>query len=164
MNTVETVSFEPSETFQPAAARIVGLVAALVRHVAPEAAVEDMGGTAVPGLLTKGDVDVNVRVDRVEFDRTVAFLRLHFHVHQPGNWTDGYASFADDKTYPLPVGVQVTIRGHRDDRFLSHRDRLAGDRALIERYNELKREYEGAPMVAYRQAKWAFIAQHLERT
>jgi GrpB-like predicted nucleotidyltransferase (UPF0157 family) len=121
-----------------------------------------MGSTAVPGALTKGDLDTNVRLaNRDEFDQVVEFLRDLFAMHQPQNWTDGYASFADEHSYGLPVGIQVTIRGHPDDKFIGQRDRLAASPDLIEKYNVLKVRFEGRDMDDYREAKWAFIATYL---
>jgi len=151
-----------SQTFQPTAAQIVDEIAAVVRPIAADADVQDMGATAIPGLLTKGDVDVNVRVSAGDFVRVVDFLRLHFEINQPDNWTDGFASFADDTHYALPVGVQVTVIDHPDDVFVGQRDRLASQPDLIERYNELKARYEGSEMEEYRTAKWAFIEAHLK--
>ncbi len=158
---VAEVSFQPSDMFQRRAAAIVEQIAELVRRAVPDCDVQDMGATAVPGLLTKGDVDVNVRVAAIDFPAVIEFLERHFSVHQPQNWSDGYASFADDYSYALPTGVQVTIVGHPDDKFLAQRDRLAADPKLIALYNELKREHDGGTMEGYRSAKWAFIATHL---
>jgi GrpB-like predicted nucleotidyltransferase (UPF0157 family) len=158
---MERLHFAFSETFQPVAIAIVEQVGVLVRSVVPHADVQDMGGTAVPGLLTKGDVDVSVRVTSESFAAACEVLRNSFVVHQPENWTDGYASFADESSYPLPVGVQVTIMGHSDDRFLQQRDRLLDDPALVAKYNDLKRAYEGSTQDEYRPAKWAFIEKYL---
>ncbi len=63
-----------------------------MREQVPDADVQDMGSTAIPGVLTKGDVDVNVRVAGEDFGRLIEFLRLRFTVHQPENWDDGFAS------------------------------------------------------------------------
>jgi GrpB-like predicted nucleotidyltransferase (UPF0157 family) len=159
---VDIVRFKLSQAFQPAAAEIVQRVAIRVRSEVSDADVQDMGATAVPGLLTKGDVDVSVRVPERDFVRAVELLRSHFEVHQPHNWTDGYASFVDDRSYSLPVGVQVTVKGHREDKFLAQRDRLLARPDLLAAYNDLKCRYEGADMDEYRAAKQAFIAEHLE--
>jgi GrpB-like predicted nucleotidyltransferase (UPF0157 family) len=158
---VERVHFEMSEVSQPRAAEIVQAVAALVRAEVPSSDVQDMGATAIPGLLTKGDVDVSVRVDAEEFPRVVEFLGAHFNVHQRHNWTNSYASFADDDRYSLPVGIQATVVDGREDTFVAQRDRLAARPQLIAEYNALKRRYEGADMDEYRAAKHAFIAAHL---
>lgn len=158
---MELLHFAFSETFQPVAIAIVEQVGVLVRSEVPDADVQDMGATAVPGLLTKGDVDVSVRVNAESFAAACDVLRNSFAVHQPENWTDGYASFAGDASYPLPVGVQVTISGHSDDRFLQQRDRLLNDPALVAKYNDLKRTYEGSTQAEYRPAKWAFIEEYL---
>jgi uncharacterized protein len=150
-----------SQVFQPAAAEIVEQIAALVEPLTAGADVQDMGATAIPGLLTKGDVDVNVRVAAGDFAPLVEFLGRRFEINQPQNWTEGFASFADETNYALPVGVQVTILCHADDVYIAQRDRLAARPDLIAEYNQLKSGYEGSDMDDYRTAKWAFIDAHL---
>jgi GrpB-like predicted nucleotidyltransferase (UPF0157 family) len=53
----------------------------------PDADVEHVGATAVPGALTKGDVDVLVRVDEAEFPTAVDVLSHRYAIHQPHSWT-----------------------------------------------------------------------------
>ena len=47
--------------------------------------------------------------------QVVEFLRRRFTVQQPQNWTDGYASFADERSYelPFPIGPRALagVRG-----------------------------------------------------
>ena len=38
-----------------------------IRELLPDADIHHRGGTSVPGVLTSGDVDVHVRVDRESF-------------------------------------------------------------------------------------------------
>src|SRR4051794_39704823 len=71
------------------------------------AEVHHIGATAMPFGRTKGDVDVNVRVDASDFAGVVAALQETFDVAQPQNWTPEFASFSTD-SYPLPFGIQVT--------------------------------------------------------
>ena len=64
-----------------------------------------IGATALPDGLTKGDVDVNVRVPEDRFDEAVAALSMRYELAQQHNWTATYASFVDP-TAQLPLGVQ----------------------------------------------------------
>lgn len=49
-----------------------------VLRLVPDAEVEHVGATSVPGALTKGDLDVLVRVHPSQFSRSVAAMRWRF--------------------------------------------------------------------------------------
>lgn len=129
-----------------------------VLEVLPEAQVEHVGSTSIPGALTKGDVDLLVRVDAGRFDAAVAALRALYAVHQPDNWTPTYASFADPQATDLPVGVQLAVAGSTDDElFGQFRDALISDPALLAGYNALKLAHAGEEYELYTAAKGEFI-------
>lgn len=111
----------------------------------------------MPGALTKGDVDLVVRVAADRFPTAVAALRRLYTINQPENWTDSFASFKDDATFPLPFGAQLVINDSADDGFIALRDRLSSDPRALAGYNAIKREYEKASNAAYRAAKGAWI-------
>ena len=76
-----------------------------VLRVLPDAEVEHVGATAVPGALTKGDLDVLVRVPASRFAQSVAALGDLYAVHQAHNWTETLASFIDPAARAPAVGV-----------------------------------------------------------
>jgi GrpB-like predicted nucleotidyltransferase (UPF0157 family) len=138
--------------------------AAVSRHTAeiealvPGAEVEHVGATAVPGALTKGDVDLLVSVPGGGFDEAVAALRTRYAINQPDNWTTVFASFAVEPAGEIPVGVQLVVAGGADERlFREWRDRLRSDSELLARYNEFKRSQAGTEPDAYIDAKAEFI-------
>jgi GrpB-like predicted nucleotidyltransferase (UPF0157 family) len=102
-----------------------------------DAQVHHIGATALPFGHTKGDVDVNVRVDDAQFPITVTALRGRLSAAQPENWSETFASFAAEG-YELPLGIQVTIIGSNDDFLLALRDRMRADPSLLRRYDEIK--------------------------
>src|SRR5690349_16634427 len=75
----------------------------IVLELVPGAEVEHVGATAVPGALTKGDVDLLVRVGEPEFPAAVKALSRRYAIHQPHNWTPTLASFTDPRARQLPV-------------------------------------------------------------
>src|SRR4051812_1670261 len=81
-------------------------------------------------------------------------------VAQPANWTPTFASFSTD-AYPLPLGVQVTVIGSRDDFLLALRDRLRADALLLRRYDEIKVATASAGADAYWKAKDALLRELL---
>lgn len=122
--------------------------------------VHHMGATAMPFGHTKGDVDVNVRVEQSAFARLVDALREGFDVAQPENWTPTFASFSSDR-YPLPFGIQVTVMGSPDDFLLTLRDRMLADHDLLREYDRRKLGAAAAGADAYWDAKNAFLREVL---
>jgi GrpB-like predicted nucleotidyltransferase (UPF0157 family) len=133
-----------------------------VRARLPGAEIEHVGSTSIPGALTKGDLDLLVRVDASEFDRAVLTLRGMYEVHQPENWTPTYASFVDPAASDPPVGVQLAVRGSDDDRlFGPFREALIADPELLAAYNRFKLEHDGEDYERYTDAKGVFVEQVL---
>lgn len=148
---------------RPVELRDVGELAALAEQVvagfeqdlasvAPGIEVHHIGATAMPFGHTKGDVDVNIRVERRMFAKVVAALRAQCQVAQPDNWTAAFASFSTDR-YPLPLGVQVTVIGSADDFLLSLRDRMRADPELLRKYDDHKVRAAPRGHSAYWEAK-----------
>ncbi|MDX6453842.1 MAG: hypothetical protein QOH16_3891 [Gaiellaceae bacterium] len=116
------------------------------------AQVHHIGATALPFGQTKGDVDINVRVDEDQFPMTVNALGDRLTVAQPENWSETFASFSAEG-YELPLGVQVTVIDSNDDFLLALRDRMRTDPSLLRRYNEIKVAAAAEGAEAYWKAK-----------
>jgi GrpB-like predicted nucleotidyltransferase (UPF0157 family) len=123
-----------------------------IRGLLPGAEIHHIGATALPFGHTKGDVDVNVRVEEDQVATIVEALSARLTIAQPENWTTTFASFSADD-YPLPLGVQVTVIGSGDDFLLALRDRMREDRDLLRRYDEAKVGSAAGGAAAYWQAK-----------
>jgi GrpB-like predicted nucleotidyltransferase (UPF0157 family) len=126
----------------------------------PGARVEHVGSTAVPGSLTKGDLDICVIVEGEEFEPASRALAQRFRIHQPENWSPTLASFTAPLEDGIDVGVQLVPAGSPDERaFVGWRDRLRADPQLRARYDELKRRHRADGMDAYRAAKEQLILE-----
>jgi GrpB-like predicted nucleotidyltransferase (UPF0157 family) len=131
-------------------------VASLISAKLPNAEIEHVGSTAVAGCLTKGDMDVVVRVSAAEFGAAQATLDGLLVRSTRNERTDDYAEF-DYAGGNLPVSVQLVVaRGTYDD-FHTLRDILNRDSAVLQRYNALKVAHNGRSMDEYRKAKAKFI-------
>ncbi len=128
--------------------------------VLANAEVHHIGATSLPFGHTKGDVDVNVRVDVAHLPGVVSALGERLAVAQPGNWTATFASFSAD-TYALPLGVQVTVCGSPDDFLLALRDRMRADEFLLRRYDDMKVAAASGGADAYWKAKDALLREVL---
>ena len=114
-----------------------------------------LGGSSLPTALTKGDVDLHLRVPAAEFDRTVALLRGVYQVVHPEIWQETLATFAVPAA--LPAGVAVTPAGSvHDVRFRRSWQLLAADPQLVEAYNTMKLRHRDRPE-EYERHKSAFF-------
>jgi GrpB-like predicted nucleotidyltransferase (UPF0157 family) len=124
----------------------------------PGARVEHVGSTAVPGSLTKGDLDVCVVVAAEDFPAAVESLEGAYYVHQPENWSAELASFIAPPEDGIDVGVQLIVAGSGEEKwFVGWRERLRADEDLRLRYDALKLKHRDAPLEAYRAAKERLI-------
>jgi GrpB-like predicted nucleotidyltransferase (UPF0157 family) len=161
---VGTIRIQPEAAIRAAAETTFEEHRARVLEVLPGVDVEHVGATSIPGALTKGDVDVLVRVEPGAFDAAVAELRRLYAVHQPENWTPTYASFVERGHAEPPVGVQLVVTGSSDDAIFGPlREALIEDPALLAEYNALKLRYDGRDYEHYTEAKGRFIERTLEK-
>ena len=133
----------------------------VLSELVPFAEIEHIGSTSIPGSITKGDLDIAVRVEQALFEHAMARLNsvceqntnsYHDHQYQPYIYSiNGH-----------DVGIQLFISNSiYDKRFLTWRDELVQNSCLLERYNALKMSFDGKPMSQYRDAKSRFIRSHL---
>jgi GrpB-like predicted nucleotidyltransferase (UPF0157 family) len=138
---------------------IVSAVRARIVALFPDAELHHIGATAVAGSLTKGDIDILYRVPQSEFDGVRDLLALHFITKQRVNWTADFASFGDEATYSMPVGIQLVAKDSVSDFFLYQRDYFLAHPEATEEYNMIKVAHAGEPPERYWKAKDAFLAK-----
>ena len=162
------MSVEPDFSLHPdqacaraAAHQLFERTAAILRGLLPASAdIRHIGATAVPGCLTKGDLDIVVRVEAADFSAAHSAIAAHFARNTGSPHTDTFSAFEDGGTTPH-LGVQLVVVGAPEDCFHTFAEMLRRDPDLLARYNDLKRLYDGHPMGVYRAAKDAFIARTL---
>lgn len=134
----------------------------LLRGWAPGCLVAEVGSTGVPGLTTKGDLDVAVvAADLPLWQEAVVAFRKRVTLHEPEHWSAAWASFHGDSTAG-GIGVQLVLSGSEEDELLrGFRVLLLGDAAVVERYAALKRRYLGKPVREYRAAKGQLVDAEL---
>lgn len=141
-----------------AQAAFAALKAALTELLPAEADIQHVGATAIPGCLTKGDLDLCVRVAARDFAACEQALAARLARNDGSARTDSFAAF-----HAGDAGIQLVAIGTALDIFTAFRDRLTADPELLAAYNALKRTCDGWPMDEYRAAKAAFIAAALAR-
>ena len=128
----------------------------------PSADVRHIGATAIPGCVTKGDLDIVVRVAAADFLAADGALAGRYSRNVGSKRTACFASFEDAGTAPH-LGIQLTIAGGEDDDFHLFAEALTRNPELVARYNALKRQFDGQPMDVYRAAKSEFVTTVLSR-
>jgi GrpB-like predicted nucleotidyltransferase (UPF0157 family) len=131
-------------------------------RVPASADIRHIGATAVPGCLTKGDLDIVVRVSPSDFPEADAVLSALFARNVGSTRTDDFSSFENLSSNP-PLGIQLTSIGGEFDSFHHFVEALLASPQLVAAYNAMKNEWNGAAMQDYRKAKDEFIAEVLAR-
>jgi GrpB-like predicted nucleotidyltransferase (UPF0157 family) len=156
----DIVRFSNAPHVFASADRLFKEVAWKLAHVIPAAEIHHIGSTAIPGTLTKGDLDVLVRVSAEDFRVAEAALERMFRRNTGSFRSEAFAAFLDHSTEP-DLGVQLVVRDGEADTFLVWRERLESDPELRRQYDDLKRRFEGKSMDEYREAKAQFISERL---
>ncbi len=152
----ERVYFQPVSLVRAKVDALFARVEGHLHSLLPAAHIEHVGSTALPDGLTKGDLDVQVRLHSEDYDAACRLLSALFQ-DNPGGFTEEGRSFKDDSTDP-PLGVHVTIIDGASDIQFRQRDLLRARADLRAEYDALKTKFDGGDMDEYRRAKEAFFS------
>lgn len=156
---MEVVNFKPQSVFSDKANEAFNKERDKLSKILPKADIQHIGSTAIPNAMTKGDLDLQVRIDKNDFPEAVERLKKLYQINQPDNWTDNYASFKDDER-GMPIGIQLTIRGSYDDnQFQEQQQLLNGNPEVLEKYNQMKLSFNGKDIKEYRTARAKFFEE-----
>ena len=158
---MSSLRFRPVAEFSERAESLFVAQHDRIQRALPDADVQHVGSTAVKGSITKGDLDINVRVPAHLFSAAVGVLTSLYAINQAQNWDEYFASFKDERSYDLDLGIQLTVMESPADDFVWLRDLLNGAPWLVRQLNELKDEYQGGDMDHYRTAK-AVLLQNMK--
>lgn len=133
------------------------VIAAALFAQLPYAEIEHVGSTAVPGCLTKGDLDVLVRVSTADFQRATHALDALVTRSTRNEPTDQYVEY-DYSADGVSASVQLVVAGSElDERFHRLKAVLKSAPEALAKYNSLKVRCDGLSMTAYRRAKERLI-------
>jgi 2-amino-4-hydroxy-6-hydroxymethyldihydropteridine diphosphokinase len=128
--------------------------------------VEHVGSTAVPGLVAKAIIDIQVSVDKLEpNERFVGPLEGLGYAYVPDPRFPTYPFFRYPAEGPRLVHLHVALDGSPEEKeHIAFRDRLRQDPTLANLYLDLKRSLARkyfANRVAYSNSKGQFIGAAL---
>ena len=135
----------------------------LVPLLPSDADIRHIGATAVSGCLTKGDLDIVIRVPGKAFRQADALLARRFARNDGSVRSASFSAFEDASTDPH-LGIQLTWIGGPHDFFHLFVEALRCSPDLVSEYNTLKLHHEGSDMAVYRAAKDAFVERVLAGT
>lgn len=155
-DSLERVSFIDQQVLQREAEKTFAFQKERIKKILPQADVQHVGSTAIPNSLTKGDLDIQVRVSDFLFNDAVKALGDIYEANDGSIKTKDFRAFKEDTVTP-PLGIQLTVIGSEFDFFWKFRDVLLQNDYYRKKYDELKRRFEGKSMDAYREAKDDFF-------
>ncbi len=156
-----TIHLVLEKDIRSASRALVSALSGEITAAIPSARVEEIGSTAIPGSLTKGDVDLAVFVDQADFVDAAAALGDRYQV----NDMEDIAFFASFKGMRggLEFGIQLNTPQVVTFRFLEFRDALRASPDLVDDYNHVKEQARALPPDDYRARKNEFIEKVLNR-
>jgi len=134
----------------------------LLSSILPDARIEHVGASAIPGAYSRGGVDICVAVPPDSFDEALGVLCEAGYLprSQPGAGARWAALAAPHGAVPLTL--QLIESGSTHESLMRFRDALRGDPTLLARYNAVKIEAGPRGGPAYDGAKARFFADVLE--
>lgn len=145
------------QQYQAHAANVLAEVQTALAPVLPQARIEHVGASAIPGAISKGDLDVLLIVPPGTLAQAVATLCTLGYQEKPDTLRTTQLCMLLSPRSDIDLALQVIEAGSRFEFFLHFRDALRADPALVEEYNRIKRVMAGAEEVQYRTAKGEFI-------
>jgi GrpB-like predicted nucleotidyltransferase (UPF0157 family) len=155
------VHFRPSTDFADLAKKVFELQKKRITELLPYANVQHIGSTSIPNSITKGDLDVVIRVPKKEFKHAVGQLKSIYNINQQDNWSDTFASFKDEKSFRIDFGAQLVISDSKSDDFTKLRDILLQNPELVEELNTIKLKNDGKNTEEYRKEKAGFCMDEM---
>ncbi|MBU9722737.1 MULTISPECIES: kanamycin nucleotidyltransferase C-terminal domain-containing protein [Bacillaceae] len=154
----EIVTFSDEKIFRRKVHEVLKKHRSLIESKLPYAEIIHVGSTAVEGSLTKGDVDLQVRVPQSDFSQAKERLREMYDVNEGSSQTSYFCAFEDPDEI-LPLGVQLTVTSSDVDHFwlLTKFFRVHPD--YLKEYNKLKEKHNGKNIDKYREEKGRFIEE-----
>jgi GrpB-like predicted nucleotidyltransferase (UPF0157 family) len=147
--------------YQPRAAAIYDSLAAEFQLLLPGAVIEHIGSSAIPGAVSKGDLDVFIGVSADQFEQAAATIeRVGFRLKPETLQTTQLHHFVTDR-YPMDVTVQLVDLGSEFEFFRTFRDLLNRGQGLRNRYNAVKHGAADLDEEGYRECKTQFIEETL---
>ena len=135
----------------------------LLSAILPDARIEHVGASAVPGAYSSGGVDICVAAPRDAFDEALGVLGEAGYVQRSQDDSDHRHAVFAAAHGDVALTLQLIESGSAHESLMRLRDALRADPTLLSRLNALKIEAGPLGAAAYAAAKGAFFADILAR-
>ena len=147
----------PPHQYQPEAEELFLTVREEIRAVLGDVRVEHVGSSSICGSISKGDVDMCVIVDAFAHAGAVAALEQAGYKAKPDTLRTAELCMMETARHDVDLALQVVANGSRFEFFVTFRDALRSNPALVAAYNQVKLRHKNSPTAEYREAKAEFI-------
>lgn len=132
----------------------------LLSDIPKDFSIEHVGGSSIPGVITKGDLDICIIIEKdlgVICDR----LKETCPVHHPELWASEFAIFHFNKNN-IDIDVMLVLKNSQYDTFVAFRDILKTNPQLLLEYNNLKKNILHSDKQLQRDVKAIFFRKVLQ--
>ncbi len=128
-----------------------------LQMVLPNSRIEHVGSSSIPGAISKGDLDIFLGVNQVDFSKAIKMTEtIGFREKTDTQRTKSLCMMVTD-FYIEDVAIQIVANNTEFESFIEFRDRLRKNPELVTTYNKLKLDCKGMPHEQYREIKSSFI-------
>ena len=157
-DTAESIAVLAPRHYQDRATTAYEDAELLLSAILPDARIEHVGASAIPGAYSRGGVDVCVAVPHEAFDEALGVLCEAGYVQRAQSDADERRAALSAPQSDVALTLQLIESGSRHEALMRFRDALRADATLLARYNAIKIEAGPLGSAAYRDAKGRFIA------
>lgn len=147
--------------YQSEISRLYEEIAGEVRQLLPNARVEHIGASSIPGAISKGDLDIFVGVPKARIEYAISILERNGYRTKSNTLRNESLCMLEIDSYQYLVALQVVANGSDFEMFLTFRDAVRESEALLKEYNQMKYLCEGISENCYRSRKSEFIEKVL---
>lgn len=150
-----------AEDYQPRAQEISEAEIERIGLFLAGARIDHIGSSAIPGAVSKGDIDLCVRVSASQFEHALARLeQLGYQQKLDTMRTDELCMLISPRQ-DVDLALQLIVQGSAFEFFVHFRDALRASPELVGQYNRIKQEAAHLAADEYRAAKSRFINEAL---
>jgi GrpB-like predicted nucleotidyltransferase (UPF0157 family) len=124
----------------------------------PDAQIEHIGASSIPGSLSKGNLDIYIAVDSEQHEQAISIIKEFRFVSKSDGLPTGLCILENGS-----VVIQLVKKGIEFEYFLNFRDALKKNHSLLQKYNHLKYFCTGLIEEDYHKMKSLFIEDVLKK-
>lgn len=157
------MKFLKPEEFVDVLNQIFATLKSRILQVLPQGEVDHIGSSAIKGAISKGDLDILVRVRPDKMTEAIkAIESLGFKIKEGTLRTESLCMLVTTE-FNEDVAIQLIAHGSEFEDFLHFRDKLNSNPDLVIKYNQLKIKSTNLTPNEYRIKKSEFIQKILSQ-